>query len=1254
MSALPRNLPQTEGNVLFNTAANAAAAVNYSKEYARASPRPENGGVGERGGFQRQASPSLQSNHHPLPPLPSNMNSTMRRDSLLPPIDEAKVFQTKAQISAVRKLRRGDDVPEEILVAAKGPPSLPPPVPQVPHVPGVLVNASDRARQLDAMAAAARKAGERREAAMQVDRMDGAVPVRKDFDKVGTVEDAVVAAPGSFKQSPEPVQVVPDHSAAAMLKQKMMVEQGRNGKLPDYAQLVSERERRIALRMQARLIELDALPMDLPIDVRRRAVIEAKQLKLVDLQRQVRSRVTSEMHRLLMSRERINDLMSMARKMRCADAAPPSLVPETARQDMQKLEQKHRLEQYRRNETRKRLMLDSLLVHIQGIRTLSWEVQSTRKRLHKDLERYFRDLARDEERRRRKEQYDRIKALRSNDDEEYLKLLKNTKNTKLLQLLKQTDEYLVQIGAQVEEQKRDALRDREVLSKVPKRNKGKVITGKEKGKAVQAAEGIDDEETDAAIDAMRKRRDQYYTIAHSVKEKVYQPKILVGGTLKPYQIDGLTWLISLFNNNLNGILADEMGLGKTIQTIALLAYLVEVKQNFGPFLIIVPLSTLSNWVRELQVWAPSLLKIIYRGDPATRKRIQKTQLATGNYNVLVTTYEFILKDKAVLGRVKWKYIIIDEGHRMKNADSKLALTLGAKYRSRNRVLLTGTPLQNNLTELWALLNFLLPTIFKSAESFETWFNAPFQAQALGNSELNEEETLLVISRLHQVLRPFMLRRLKTDVEAQLPDKVEAVIRVPMSIWQKTLYRQMRNKLGIGTLSGSPKVFNNMIMQFKKICNHPYIFYSEDVLMNLPQEFLIRAAGKFEMLSRSLPKLTRTGHRTLIFSQMTMALNYLEYLMQYIGIKYLRLDGSTKAEDRQILLENFNEEDSEYSCFLLSTRAGALGLNLQTADTVIIFDSDWNPMMDQQAQDRAHRIGQTKEVRVLRLIVSNSVEEKILEQANRKLQIDAQVIQAGRFNNKVSDADRQKILKELIQSQADLNANEEDAAHSDANMINKILARTEEELELFESMDAEYEELEKQGERKGLMTDESELPEWVIMPEVEEKSKEQVEAELLMSHGRGRRRRKQVLYDDGLTEEQWTRMVEDGKDIEEEAFKRKRKKKAPLKGESEGDGQAEGEANGEADGEADGEAQTEAEEPVPKRRRRSSSRRASSTPGPSDSNDEFATGRSSRRRRATRLNAYLDVDEDENSGENDQEFTVTAKRRSRTSSRSPPS
>ena len=321
------------------------------------------------------------------------------------------------------------------------------------------------------------------------------------------------------------------------------------------------------------------------------------------------------------------------------------------------------------------------------------------------------------------------------------------------------------------------------------------------------------------------RMNSYYGVAHRVREAVSaQASILVGGQLKPYQVRGLEWLVSLYNNNLNGILAAEMGLGKTIQTIALITYLMEKKVN-GPFLIIVPLSTLSNWVNEFARWAPSVINIVYKGDPAQRRNLS-TLLKHGKFNVLSTTYEYIIRDKACLAKIRWRYMIIDEGHRMKNHHCKLTMTLNTFYIAPHRLLLTGTPLQNKLPELWALLNFLLPHIFKSCSTFEQWFNAPF-ATTGEKVELNQEETLLIIRRLHKVLRPFLLRRLKKEVESQLPDKVEYIIKCDMSALQRVIYHHMKTR-GVlltddKTGKNGAKTLMNTIMQLRKICNHPFIF-----------------------------------------------------------------------------------------------------------------------------------------------------------------------------------------------------------------------------------------------------------------------------------------------------------------------------------------------------------------------------------------------------------------------------------------------
>merc|ERR1719330_1528375 len=489
------------------------------------------------------------------------------------------------------------------------------------------------------------------------------------------------------------------------------------------------------------------------------------------------------------------------------------------------------------------------------------------------------------------------------------------------------------------------------------------------------------------------------------------------------------------------------------------------KRNMGPYLIIVPLSTLSNWMLEFDKWAPSVVALAYKGSPQGRKGVQ-AQVKSGRFNALVTTYEYVIKDKAILSKIRWKYMIIDEGHRMKNHHCKLTQILNTYYTSNNRLLLTGTPLQNKLPEMWALLNFLLPSIFKACNTFEQWFNAPFAITG-EKVELNEEETILIIRRLHKVLRPFLLRRLKKDVESQLPDKVEYIIKCEMSGLQRRLYMHMQEK-GImvqdkshlkKTGSGGTKALMNTIMQLRKLCNHPFMFreveesYARHIgsptdIITGPDIF--RASGKFELLDRVLPKLKATGHRVLMFCQMTQCMTIIEDYFNFKGYKFLRLDGMTKSDERGEQLKIFNEKDSDYFIFLLSTRAGGLGLNLQTADTVVIFDSDWNPHQDLQAQDRAHRIGQKNEVRVLRLMTINSVEERILAAAKYKLNMDEKVIQAGMFNNRSTGGERRELLQSILRAEDE--GDEDENETPDDEVVNQMIARSESEFEKFQQMD----------------------------------------------------------------------------------------------------------------------------------------------------------------------------------------------------------
>ena len=689
-------------------------------------------------------------------------------------------------------------------------------------------------------------------------------------------------------------------------------------------------------------------------------------------------------------------------------------------------------------------------------------------------------------------------------------------------------------GSESEEDEDSASSDEEQQDDDVKEN----VSEDDKAKQViQKAKNEDDEYKSSAD------MQTYYGIAHTINEKVtQQASIMVNGKLKEYQIRGLEWLVSLYNNKLNGILADEMGLGKTIQTIACITYLMEMKKVNGPYLIIVPLSTMSNWVLEFEKWAPSVNVVAYKGSPALRRDLQ-TQMRATKFNVLITTYEYIIKDKAVLAKLHWKFLIIDEGHRMKNHHCKLTQVLNTHYVAPHRLLLTGTPLQNKLPELWALLNFLLPSIFKSCSTFEQWFNAPF-ATTGEKVELNEEETILIIRRLHKVLRPFLLRRLKKEVESQLPDKVEYIIKCDMSGLQRVLYRVMQSQ-GVLLTDGSEKgkqgkggakALMNTIMQLRKLCNHPFMFqhieksYCEhhghhSGIVTGPD--LFRASGKFELLDRILPKLKVTGHRVLLFCQMTQLMTILEDYLNWRGFLYLRLDGTTKAEDRGDLLKRFNDPTSDYFLFLLSTRAGGLGLNLQAADTVIIFDSDWNPHQDLQAQDRAHRIGQKNEVRVLRLMTVNSVEERILAAARYKLNMDEKVIQAGMFDQKSTGSERRQFLHTILHQ--DDREEEEENEVPDDEVVNQMIARSEKEFDLFQKMDVERREVETTSR----LIQEDELPDFLIRDDEEIENLCEEDEEDPQELGRGSRQRKEVDYTDSLTEREWLKAINEGDEEEEE-------------------------------------------------------------------------------------------------------------------------
>ncbi|XP_066322316.1 protein PHOTOPERIOD-INDEPENDENT EARLY FLOWERING 1-like isoform X2 [Miscanthus floridulus] len=697
---------------------------------------------------------------------------------------------------------------------------------------------------------------------------------------------------------------------------------------------------------------------------------------------------------------------------------------------------------------------------------------------------------------------------------------------------------------------------------------------------------------------------------------------LLKHSLREYQHIGLDWLVAMYEKRLNGILADEMGLGKTIMTISLLAHLACEKGIWGPHLIVVPTSVMLNWETEFLKWCPAFKILTYFGSAKERKQKRQGWMKPNYFHVCITTYRLVIQDSKVFKRKKWKYLILDEAHLIKNWKSQRWQTL-LNFNSKRRILLTGTPLQNDLMELWSLMHFLMPHVFQSHQEFKDWFCNPISGMVEGQDKVNKE----VIDRLHNVLRPFILRRLKRDVEKQLPRKHEHVIYCRLSRRQRNLYEDFIASSETQATLASGNYFGmiSIIMQLRKVCNHPDLFegrpiissfdmaginmqlsYSvcmlldkspfsqvdlsdmnfvftqnefsmssweadevisafpssitsrncdldifcsnkdhegsnltnifEDIQKALQEErikesreraasiawwnrvrcqkrpvygtntrhvltvnhpvsdildkrnnplchmdysssladlvlpsverfqkmldivesftFAIPAArapppvcwcskgkspvfidpeyrekcmnkfsptlspirsaivrrqvyfpdrrliqfdcGKLQELAILLRRLKSEGHRALIFTQMTKMLDVLEEFINLYGYTYLRLDGSTPPEERQTLMQRFNT-NPKFFLFILSTRSGGVGVNLVGADTVIFYDSDWNPAMDQQAQDRCHRIGQTREVHIYRLISESTIEENILKKANQKRALDDLVIQRGSYN-----------------------------------------------------------------------------------------------------------------------------------------------------------------------------------------------------------------------------------------------------------------
>lgn len=489
-----------------------------------------------------------------------------------------------------------------------------------------------------------------------------------------------------------------------------------------------------------------------------------------------------------------------------------------------------------------------------------------------------------------------------------------------------------------------------------------------------------------------------------------QPSYVKGGELREFQLKGLNFLALNWTRGNNVILADEMGLGKTVQTVSFLSWLRNERDQEGPFLVVAPLSVIPAWCDTFNHWAPDINYVVYLGPEAARANIRDYELyVDGNpkktkFNVLVTSYDYILADADHLKSIKWQVLAVDEAHRLKNRESQLYFKLN-NFGVPCKVLITGTPIQNNLAELSALLDFLNPGKVLIDEELELLSTADDKEGAdEQQDEAKRLKTQTKLRELHTAIAPFILRRTKETVESDLPPKTEKIIRVELSDVQLDYYKNIltRNYAALSDASnGHKQSLLNIMMELKKVSNHPYMFHGaeERVLGGSTRredqiKGLIKSSGKMMLLDQLLAKLRKDGHRVLIFSQMVKMLDILGDYLRVRGYQFQRLDGTIPAAPRRMAINHFNADDSDDFCFLLSTRAGGLGINLMTADTVIIYDSDWNPQADLQAMARAHRIGQKRPVNVYRLVAKQTIEEEVVKRARNKLFLEYLTIQAG--------------------------------------------------------------------------------------------------------------------------------------------------------------------------------------------------------------------------------------------------------------------
>ena len=594
----------------------------------------------------------------------------------------------------------------------------------------------------------------------------------------------------------------------------------------------------------------------------------------------------------------------------------------------------------------------------------------------------------------------------------------------------------------------------------------------------EALEMLDGDEVENEKEIIKKTDESGWKQRLPKKTKVYRS----GGTLRDYQVEGLNWLLSCWYRKKSSILADEMGLGKTVQVVTFLEHLFEIEQMRGPFLICVPLSTIAHWQRESEGWTFMNINVYHDagGGRDMRDVIREFEWYYKGrsrrllkFHLLITTYDDLIRDYEELAEVPWRVVVVDEAHRLRNANSKLldcmrsVLSRGMNaYGYQHRVLLTGTPLQNNTAELWSLLNFIEPAKFPDAEKFASRF---------GNIKTQEQ-----VEGLQRRIAPHLLRRVKEDVAKDIPPKEETVIDVELTTMQKQYYRAIyehNHGFLMQTLKGSLPKLMNIQMELRKCCNHPFLIHgvedsemdsierkidSHQDLQNLAtrqkdkeyrkrrmEDVFIPTSGKMVLLDKLLPKLRKEGHKVLIFSQMVRMIDYIEEYCEYREYPVERLDGRVSGNERQKSIDRFNNNINSF-VFLLSTRAGGVGINLTAADTVIIFDSDWNPQNDVQAMARCHRIGQTSNVTIYRLITRKSFEAEMFDRASKKLGLEQAVLGTRDFkdidldksekdNKKVDAAEMEALLREGAYAVL-MDDNEEDIKEFCEEDIDQILTK----------------------------------------------------------------------------------------------------------------------------------------------------------------------------------------------------------------------